>query len=260
MLDVRHELVHRGILVGPALYEKCLFGSGIYPLGENMVVKAELASTDSHIARMMKESTYMLNMASHGIGPKIRDIGSFKVRGEDQTLVYIIMDKFVVDLGIIEMEMPSTLLDSTTGFMIHNLFKKVAYETRMILTDLKPQNIVANLDLVFPREENLRLRISRVGLIDFGTEYCAQLPTNIHPRTAHTAMVLLYFAISSAVGSQRCAELILPYIKRRKPDNLSEAIMWMDIHPVINMATRQYVSSTRTVSDIYTTLVQNIRK
>ena len=65
MFDVRNELIQRGILVGPALYEKCLFGSGIYPLGETMVVKAELTSTND--CHMSKESTYMMKMASHGI-------------------------------------------------------------------------------------------------------------------------------------------------------------------------------------------------
>jgi hypothetical protein len=259
MLNVRHELVKRGIPVGPALYEKCMFGSGVYPLEERMVVKAELTSDESHTNRIMEESTYMLKMASHGIGPKICDIGSFEVRS-GETLVYIIMEQYVVDMGKIEQMMSSTLLDSTSGFMIHNLFKKVAYETRMLLTDLKPQNIVANLDFIFPRKTQVKLRISRVGLIDFGTEYCAKLPANIHSRTAHTAMVLLYYSISSALGSKRCAEIILPYIKRRKRDDLNEAITWMNTHPVINMATRQYISRTRTVSEIYNALIQNIHE
>jgi hypothetical protein len=261
MFDVRRELIQRGIQVGPALYEKCLFGSGIYPLGERMVVKAEL--TNRNDVRMMKESINMLKMARHGIGPNIHNIGSFKVRGGDksvQILFYIIMEKYVLDLGVLEKEMPSTLFDSISGFMINRLFKQVAYATRMILTDLKPQNIVANLDLVFTPQSAMKLRIVQVGLIDFGPDYSSILPTHIHSKTAHTSMILLYFAISSALGFTRCAETMLPFIKRRSQDDLNEAVTWMNSHPLINKSTRQYISKTSSVSDIYIKLLQSIRE
>lgn len=244
MVDVRFELTNYGLLVGIALYEKCLSGSGVYPLGETMVVKAEVASDARHVSRLMEEGVYMRQMDSHSIGPKVYTTGSFRVTGG--TIVYSIMKRYAGDLGTLsqlETYVPSELIDSTVGWLVNTLFRRVAYRARLLLTDLKPPNIVADIDLILSMPTPPRVRISDVILIDFGPEYCTCLSGDVHPRTAHVTMLLLYSAISTSLGFKRCADVMAPYIARQSPGVLRATIEWMDQQPIVQKAIRQYTPS-----------------
>jgi hypothetical protein len=246
MVQVRDELIHRGIPVGMALYEKCLSGSGIYPLGTDRVVKAELADDVRHVSRLEREGRYMLRMAEHAIGPKIERMGSFET-GDEGVVVYIIMERYTADFGTLSSLRPPTsfnLLDHTTGWMINNLFRRTAYRARMLLTDLKPHNIVANLDC------SDHARISSVAFIDFSPEYCGPLAVNTVARTAYLSMLLLYSAISTSLGFQRCAQIISPYITRRRPDELQTSVEWMETQPSILKAMLQYTCYQK-AADLY---------
>ena len=246
-MDVRSELERYGLPVGMALYEKCLNGSGVYPLGDSMVVKAELTEDSRHISRLETESAYMQSMGTLGIGPKVYAMGSLLVQG--QTIVYIVMEKYAGDLGTLsdmEHSMSSVLLGQTVGWMINRLFRRVAYRARMVLTDLKPQNIVANVDLRLPDTEITEsppVRISKVALIDFGSEYCMSLPPDVSSSTAYIAMLLLYSAISTALGFHKCADIMARYIHRQSPDAVRSTIYWMDTQPVVLKSIQQFTKS-----------------
>ena len=253
MINVRDELMERGLSVGYAMYEKCLYGSGIYPLGENLVVKAELVETAGHHDRMNDERTNMVFLAQHAIGPKIVDTGSFPVDEGHKTLVYMIMEKYMVDLGtlsILNKQMPSTPLDSTAGWLLNKLFKQTAYGARMLLTDLKPQNIVANLDLVISPPSIGKVRVASVALIDFGPEYCVPLACGAPAHSAYLAMLLLYSSISVALGYNDCAEIVSPFIKRCSREEIRQTVVWMDTQMVAQRAIRQYTTS-QTASVLY---------
>jgi len=258
-VDVRKELIAYGLPVGTALYEKCLAGSGVYALGATMVVKAELASDPRQVSRLMTEGTYMRQMETYAIGPKVYRTGVIQVQHSSRALiVYSILERYTCDLGILsdlESQMPSTVIDSTVGWLLNSLFRRVAYRTRLLLTDLKPSNIVANLDMILLSTLTPRVRISDVILIDFGPEYCIALPEDVHSRTAHVTMLLLYSAISTALGFQRCADVIAPYIARLSVDVLGAAVAWMDHQPVVQTAIRQYTTSPN-ASTLFAFLLQ----
>jgi hypothetical protein len=246
MLNIRDELVGHGLSVGFAMYEKCPYGSGVYPLGEDLVVKAELVGDFGHQERMQKEGTTMAWMAHHAVGLTMINTGSIAVDvdGEQQTILYMVMEKYMVDLGtlsVISKKMPSNPFDCTTGWLINKLFKHTAYEARMLLTDLKPPNIVANLDVIIPQQGNdPRVRVASVALIDFGPEYCLSLPPDIPSRTVHLTMLLLYSSISLALGYPECAEIVSPFIRRFPRQYLQETVTWMDTQSVVQRAVQQY--------------------
>jgi hypothetical protein len=244
-MDMGMELVRYGFPVGPAMYEKCLFGSGVYPLGISTVVKAELAADPSTEARLVVEGALMCRMHDQAIGPRVYATGAFPVHTATgpATIVYTVMERYMVDLGSLADTRPSLLLDSTVGWMINRLFRRVAYHARVVLTDLKPTNIVANLDI--PRG-----RISEVVLIDFGPEYSTSLSPDVHPRTAYLSMLLLYSTISTALGFHQCAQLMMPYIARQPPDTIQAAVLWMNDHPTVVRAIRQYTNMS-TASELY---------
>jgi hypothetical protein len=239
---VRTELWRYGLHVGNAMYEKCLFGSGVYPLGETTVVKAELAD-DSSVDRLEAEATSMIRMCIHSICPMVYSTGSFPVPS-GKTIVYIVMERYACDLGEIGTFRPSLVLDQTVGWMIHRRLRQVAYRAGMMLTDMKPTNIVVNID-------RHRSRISDVVLIDFGPEYCVSLLSlDVHPHTAYIAMLLLYVSISIALRFHQCANLMLPFIKRQSPDAVQAVVTWMDGQPIILKSIRQY-TLVKTASELY---------
>jgi serine/threonine protein kinase len=244
MIDVRSELIGHGLYVGPALYEKCLYGSGIYPLDTTRVVKAELTGKVGDRARLLKECTYMKDMYGHAVGPKIYASGSFNTHG-GQTIVYTLMERYVSDLDALSTRNPSLLMDPTVGWMINRLFRRAAYRARMLLTDLKPSNIVTNMDLNVGR-----LRINEVVLIDFGSEHCIQLPDGVHARIGYVSMLLLYTTISTAQGLYYCAKLMKPFIRRQPENVLRETVTWMEDQPLILQALRQY-TTIRSASDMF---------
>ena len=252
--NVRDELRDHGFPVGTALYEKCLWGSGIYPLGANYVVKAELVCDAGHRARMQHEGHTMAWMDMHAVGPKVVDIGSFEVIAGSQTLMYMIMERFMLDLGTLSTlnkRMPSTPLDHTAGLMLTHLFKRTAYHARMLLTDLKPSNVVANLDLVVGASAAPpSVRVSSLVLIDFGPEYCLPLTPEMSARTAYLAMLLLYYAIATSLGFTRCAEIVEPFIARCSQKEVDHTVAWMDGQPVVGKAIRQYTTAQSAV-EIY---------
>jgi hypothetical protein len=257
MLNVRDELLGHGLHVGRAVYEKCPYGSGIYPLGEHLVVKAELVETAGHHERMKTERLNMSWLAHHDVGPKVADTGSFLVDMGNKTIVYMIMEKYMVDLGtlsVLNKQMPSTPLDYTAGWLLNKLFKQTAYVARMLLTDLKPQNIVANLDLVVSPLSSGNVRVASVALIDFGPEYCVSLEHDFPAHTAYLSMLLLYSSISTALGCSDCAEIVSPFIKRCSREEIRETVVWMDTQRVVQRAIRQY-TSVKTASDLYKDIV-----
>jgi hypothetical protein len=258
MMNVREELLGHGLPVGYAMYEKCPYGSGVYPLGEDLVVKAELVGASDHHDRMTKERINMIWMAQHAVGPKIVDSGSFDVAvdGEKQSVLYTVMEKYMVDLGtlsVLNKKMPSTPLDPTAGWLINKLFKNTAYKARMLLTDLKPQNMVANLDLVIVPNVHGRVRVASVALIDFGPEYCLSLPPDVPARVAYLTMLMLYSAISVALGYKECAEIVSPFIRRCSLKDIQLTVAWMDTQSVVQRAVRQYTSA-QTASELYANL------
>lgn len=248
-IDVRKELSDQGLGVGHALYEKCLFGSGVYPLGDDntLVVKAELADTPG---RMRRETTYMELMAKHGVGPQITGSGSFEVLSEGKWITYVVMNRYMTTLATVEQSMASSsLLDHSTGWMLNNLLKRTAYRARMLLTDLKPSNIVANLDL--DKSTTPRARVCSIVLIDFGPADCRPLPPGVTSRTAYVAMLLLYSSISRTLGFTRCAELLVSYIQRRTPSERKEARAWMATQPIIRRALRHYQPEKNSLITFY---------
>ena len=254
-MNVREELLTHGLSVGYALYEKCPYGSGVYPLGEDLVVKAELVGTSDHRDRMKKEGINMAWMALHAVGPTIVDSGSISVSldGEQQAVLYTVMEKYMVDLGtlsVLNKNMPSTPLDHTAGWLINKLFKNTAYKARMLLTDLKPQNIVANLDLIIGPRASGHVRVASVLLIDFGPEFCLPLPHDVSARVAYLAMLLLYSAISVALGYKECAEIVSPFIRRCSREDIQLTVEWMDTQSVVQRAVRHYTSA-QTASELY---------
>jgi hypothetical protein len=253
-MDVGSELRIHGLPVGIVMYEKCLNGSGVYPLGDNMVVKAELTNGSRHMSRLAMEVVHMRSMDTLGVGPKVYHTGSLLVQG--QIIIYIIMEKYAGDLGTLsDMEhlMSSVLLDQTVGWMINRLFRRVAYRARMVLTDLKPQNIMANVDILFTVSDNPvphPVRISEVVLIDFGSEYCMSLSRDVLSITAYIAMLLLYSAISTSLGFHKCATIMTRYIRRQSPDDVRSTISWMDKQPVV-LKSIQHFTKTRTATQLF---------
>jgi len=252
--NVRDELRDHGFPVGTALYEKCLWGSGIYPLGANYVVKAELVCDDAgHRARMQHEGHTMAWMELHAVGPKVVATGAFEVAAGRQTLMYMIMERFMLDLGTLSTlnkRMPSTPLDHTAGLMLTHLFKRTAYHARMLLTDLKPSNVVANLDLVLASAAAPSVRVASLVLIDFGPDYCLPLTPEMSARTAYLAMLLLYVAIATSLGCIRCAEIVDPFIARCSQKEVDHTVAWMDGQRVVRKAIRQYTTA-QSASELY---------
>ena len=246
---VRDELRDHGFPVGSALYEKCLWGSGVYPLGANYVVKAELVCDAGHRARMQHEGHMMVWMDIHAVGPKVICKGSFEVAAGSRTLMYMIMERFMLDLDLLStLWMPSTPLDHTAGLMLTHLFKRTAYHARILLTDLKPSNVVVNLDLVV--RASASVRVTSLALIDFGPEYCLPLTPEMSARTAYLAMLLLYFAITTSLGFTRCAAIVDPFIARCSQTEVDQTVAWMDGQPVVGKAIRQYTTA-QSAAEIY---------
>jgi serine/threonine protein kinase len=241
-MNVRSELLCHGLQVGQAIYEKCLYGSGIYPLETSKVVKAELADDSIAVDRLITEARSMKWMHHHSVAPSIYYTGCF--RTTHGTVVYTIMARYMCDLGSVEDKLPCLLYhDDTVGWMINRLFRRTAYQARLLLTDLKPTNIVANFD-------SARTRISEVVLIDFGPEYCVPLDPDVSVRIAYLSMLLLYSTICTTLGFHHNANLILPYIQRQGQHNIRASLTWMDSQPVVLKSIRQY-TMVQTASELH---------